>query len=105
MPGAGLGWSLLPPEPVDPVRIAGGYYLLQPAGQVAAKPYKLLVKALDRSAKGAVAKYARSGRERLGLLRVGDDVLVLHAAHRPDEICGPTQLLPPPTEVLEAESP
>ncbi|MCZ0211211.1 hypothetical protein OZK63_38205 [Streptomyces sp. UMAF16] len=96
MPGADLGPSLLPPEPVDPVRI------LQPAGQVAAKPHKLLVKARDRSAKVA-AKYARSGRERLGLLRVGDDVLVLHATRRPDEIRDPTQLLPPPTEVCHKE--
>ncbi|MEU2437339.1 Ku protein [Streptomyces rubradiris] len=101
-PGAGLGRPLLPRESVDPVRIAGGYYL-QPAGQVAAKPYKLLVKALSRSAKVAVAKYAWSGRERLGLLRVGDDVLVLHATRRPDEIRDPTQLLPPPTEVSHKE--
>ncbi|WP_455710612.1 hypothetical protein [Streptomyces achromogenes] len=50
-----MGSSLLPPEPVGPMRIAEGY-CLQPAGQVAAKPYKLLVKARDRSAKVAVAK-------------------------------------------------
>ncbi|MFH9090959.1 Ku protein [Streptomyces sp. NPDC017673] len=78
-------------------RIADGYYL-QPAGQVAAKPYKLLVQALSRSSKVAVAKYAWSGRERLGLLRVRDDVLVLHAMRWPDEIRDPTELLPPPTE-------
>jgi DNA end-binding protein Ku len=47
--------------------------------QVAAKQYKLLRMALDRSSKVAVAKYAWSGRERLGLLRVRDDVIVLHA--------------------------
>ncbi|WP_308020002.1 Ku protein [Streptomyces sp. SP2-10] len=68
----------MPLASIDPIRIAEGYYL-QPAGQVAAKPYKLLVEALGRSAKVAVAKYAWSGRERLGLLRVRDDVLVLHA--------------------------
>ncbi|MEV5178000.1 Ku protein, partial [Streptomyces flaveolus] len=94
--------AFVPLESVDPIRIAEGYYL-QPAGQVAAKPYKLLVKALSRSAKVAVAKYAWSGRERLGLLRVRDDVLVLHAMRWPDEIRDPTELLPPPTEVSEAE--
>lgn len=46
-----------------------GYYL-QVDGPVAAKSYQLLRMALERSAKVAVAKYARSGRERLGLLRV-----------------------------------
>ncbi|MEU7051359.1 Ku protein [Streptomyces eurythermus] len=94
--------AFVPLESVDPIRIAGGYYL-QPAGQVAAKPYKLLVAALSRSAKVAVAKYAWSGRERLGLLRVRDDLLVLHAMRWPDEIRDPTELLPPPTEVCEKE--
>ncbi|MGQ5638821.1 MULTISPECIES: non-homologous end joining protein Ku [unclassified Streptomyces] len=94
--------AFMPLESIDPIRIAEGYYL-QPAGQVAAKPYKLLVQALGRSAKVAVAKYAWSGRERLGLLRVRDDVLVLHAMRWPDEIRDPTELLPPPVEVSEDE--
>ncbi|MFF9090593.1 Ku protein [Streptomyces sp. NPDC014991] len=94
--------AFVPLDSVDPIRIAEGYYL-QPAGQVAAKPYKLLVKALTRSAKVAVAKYAWSGRERLGLLRVRDGVLVLHAMRWPDEIREPTELLPPPVEVSEGE--
>ncbi|MFG3206456.1 Ku protein [Streptomyces sp. NPDC048192] len=94
--------AFVPLESIDPIRIAEGYYL-QPAGQVAAKPYKLLVQALGRSAKVAVAKYAWSGRERLGLLRVRDDVLVLHAMRWPDEIRDPTELLPPPVEVSEGE--
>ncbi|MEW2160592.1 Ku protein [Streptomyces sp. NPDC007189] len=94
--------AFVPLEFIDPIRIAEGYYL-QPAGQVAAKPYKLLVQALGRSSKVAVAKYAWSGRERLGLLRVRDDVLVLHAMRWPDEIRDPTELLPPPVEVSEDE--
>ncbi|TWV53721.1 Ku protein [Streptomyces misionensis] len=94
--------AFVPLESVDPLKIAEGYYL-QPAGQVAAKPYKLLVEALGRSAKVAVAKYAWSGRERLGLLRVKDDVLVLHAMRWPDEIRDPAELLPPPVEVTDDE--
>ncbi|WP_308288354.1 non-homologous end joining protein Ku, partial [Streptomyces echinatus] len=94
--------AFVPLASIDPIRIAEGYYL-QPAGQVAAKPYRLLVEALGRSAKVAVAKYAWSGRERLGLLRIRDDVLVLHAMRWPDEIRDPAELLPPPAEVSEAE--
>ncbi|QNT98425.1 Ku protein (plasmid) [Streptomyces griseofuscus] len=94
--------GFVPLESVDPLRISDGYYL-QPAGQVAAKPYKLLVQALGRSAKVAIAKYAWSGRERLGILRVRDDVLVLHAMYWPDEIRDPAGLLPPPVQVSEAE--
>ncbi|MFI9470013.1 Ku protein [Streptomyces sp. NPDC052492] len=94
--------AFVPLQSVDPIRIGEGYYL-QPSGQVAAKPYKLLRQTLSRSAKVAVAKYAWSGRERLGLLRVHDDVIVLHAMRWPDEIRDPAELLPPPVEVSEDE--
>ncbi|MFF7972195.1 Ku protein [Streptomyces sp. NPDC007905] len=94
--------AFVPLGSIDPIRIAEGYYL-QPSSQVAAKPYKLLVQALGRSSKVAVAKYAWSGRERLGLLRVRDDVLVLHAMRWPDEIRDPAELLPPPVEVTDEE--
>ena len=93
---------IVPLDSIDPIQIGEGYYL-QPDGQVAAKPYKLLVQALGRSSKVAVAKYAWSGRERLGLLRIRDDVIVLHAMRWPDEIRDPAELLPPPTEVTEDE--
>ncbi|MCX5327876.1 Ku protein [Streptomyces sp. NBC_00140] len=80
--------GFVPLDTIDPIRIGDGYYLA-PDGQVAAKPYKLLVRALGRSSKVAVAKYAWSGRERLGLIRVRDDVLVLHAMRWPDEVRDP----------------
>jgi DNA end-binding protein Ku len=94
--------AFVPLESVDQIRIGEGYYL-QPSGQVAAKPYKLLRMALARSSKVAVAKYAWSGRERLGLLRVRDDVIVLHAMRWPDEIRSPEELLPPPVELSDEE--
>jgi DNA end-binding protein Ku len=89
-------------DDIDPIQIGEGYYLA-PDGQVAAKPYKLLRQALERSSKVAVAKYAWSGRERLGLLRVRGDVIVLHAMRWPDEIRDPAELLPEPVEVSEEE--
>lgn len=94
--------GFVPLESIDPIRIGDGYYLA-PDGQVAAKPYKLLVKALGRSSKVAVARYAWSGRERLGLVRVRDDVLVLHAMRWPDEIRNPAELLPEPVELTDEE--
>ncbi|AWT42537.1 MULTISPECIES: Ku protein [Streptomyces] len=95
--------AFVPLDSIDPLSIGEGYYLA-PAQPVAAKPYKLLVQALGRSSKVAVAKYAWSGRERLGLLRVKDDVLVLHAMRWPDEIRRPTaDMLPPPVEVSDEE--
>ncbi|MFE4579176.1 non-homologous end joining protein Ku [Streptomyces chartreusis] len=94
--------AFVPLGSIDPLRIGEGYYL-QPSGQVAAKPYKLLVQALGRSSKVAIAKYAWSGRERLGALRVKDDVIVLHAMRWPDEIRDPAELLPEPVELSEDE--
>ncbi|MET8823665.1 Ku protein [Streptomyces rochei] len=94
--------AFVPLASVDPIRIGDGYYL-QPDGQVAAKPYKLLRQALARSSKVAVARYAWSGRERLGLLRVRGEAIVLHAMRWPDEIRDPSSLTPPPVEVSEEE--
>jgi DNA end-binding protein Ku len=94
--------AFVPLESIDALRISDGYYLA-PDGAVAAKPYKLLVEALGRSSKVAVAKYAWSGRERLGLMRVRGDVLVLHAMRWPDEVRSPAELFPPAVDLDEDE--
>lgn len=94
--------AFMPWESIDPIRIGDGYYLA-PDGQVAAKPYKLLRQALERSSRVAVARYAWSGRERLGLLRVRGEAIVLHAMRWPDEIRDPSELTPPPVELSDEE--
>ena len=94
--------AFVPLDSIDPIRIGEGYYLA-PDGQVAAKPYKLLVAALGRSSKVAIAKYAWSGRERLGMLRVRDDVIVLHAMRWPDEVRDPSIVDPPSESVTDDE--
>ncbi|WP_328886160.1 non-homologous end joining protein Ku [Streptomyces sp. NBC_00316] len=80
-------------DTIDPVRIGDSYYLAAD-GQVAAKPYTLLRQALERSDKVAIAKFAWHNRERLGLLRVRDNAIVLHAMRWPDEIRDPAELAP-----------
>jgi DNA end-binding protein Ku len=94
--------AFVPADSIDPIRIGEGYYL-QADGQVAAKPYKLLRMALERSSKVAIAKFAWSGRERLGLLRVRDDVIVLHAMKWPDEVRDPSELAPKKVELTDQE--
>ncbi|MFF0072315.1 Ku protein [Streptomyces sp. NPDC005494] len=89
-------------DSIDPVRISDSYYLAVD-GQVAAKPYTLLRRALERSDKVAVAKFAWHNRERLGLLRVRDDAIVLHAMRWPDEIRSPETLAPREAELDEGE--
>ncbi|MFD5199936.1 Ku protein [Streptomyces sp. NPDC058375] len=87
---------------IDPVRISDSYYLAAD-GQVAAKPYTLLRKALERSSKVAVAKFAWHGRERLGLLRIREGAIVLHSMKWPDEVRNPQELAPREVEVAEEE--
>ncbi|WP_331756128.1 Ku protein (plasmid) [Streptomyces anulatus] len=89
-------------DSIDPVRISDSYYLAAD-GQVAAKPYALLRKALERSSKVAVAKFAWHGRERLGLLRVRGGAIVLHSMKWPDEVRSPESLAPREVEVGEDE--
>ncbi|MEU3706991.1 Ku protein [Streptomyces anulatus] len=89
-------------DSIDPVRISDSYYLAAD-GQVAAKPYALLRKALERSSKVAVAKFAWHGRERLGLLRVREGAIVLHSMKWPDEVRSPESLAPREVEVGEEE--
>ncbi|MEU9983584.1 Ku protein [Streptomyces sp. NPDC050856] len=95
--------AFVPAESVDPVRLADTSYYLAADGQVAAKPYKLLQKALERSSKVAVAKFAWHGRERLGLLRVKEGAIVLHSMKWPDEIRDPAELAPRQVEVDQSE--
>ncbi|WP_037886896.1 non-homologous end joining protein Ku [Streptomyces viridochromogenes] len=94
--------AFVPLASIDPLQIAEGYYL-SPDGQVAAKPYKLLLQALSRSSRVAIAKWAVRGRERLGLLRVRDGVICLHVLRWPDEIRSPEELFPPPADVSDDE--
>ncbi|WP_299531487.1 Ku protein [uncultured Streptomyces sp.] len=87
---------------IDPVRIGDSYYLAAD-GQVSAKPYTLLRRALERSEKVAVAKFAWHNRERLGLLRVREGAIVLHSMRWPDEIRSPDELAPKEVELDEDE--
>lgn len=94
--------AFVPREEIDPIRLGQSYYL-EAAGEVAAKPYTLLRKALERSDKVAIAKYALRGRERLGVLSIREGALTLHQMHWPDEIRDPSELVPEAVDVDEGE--
>ncbi|GGZ57649.1 non-homologous end joining protein Ku [Streptomyces subrutilus] len=85
--------SFVPAEEIDPLQLDAAYYLAA-NGATAAKPYTLLREALKRSRKVAIAKYALRGRERLGMLRVVDDVIAMHGLLWPDEIRAPEGVAP-----------
>ncbi|MFK8911326.1 Ku protein [Streptomyces sp. YS-3] len=85
--------AFVPSDSIDPLQIDAAYYL-SASGVPAAKPYTLLREALKRSRKVAIAKFALRGRERLGMLRVVDDVIAMHGLLWPDEIRTPEGVAP-----------
>ncbi|MCB5177779.1 non-homologous end joining protein Ku [Streptomyces antimicrobicus] len=85
--------SFVPASEIDPLQMDAAYYLAA-NGVSAAKPYTLLREALKRSDRVAVAKFALRGRERLGMLRVVDDVIAMHGLLWPDEIRAPEGVAP-----------
>ncbi|MFF9345963.1 Ku protein [Streptomyces sp. NPDC014734] len=85
--------AFVPAASIDPLQMDAAYYLAA-NGVPAAKPYTLLREALRRSRKVALAKYALRGRERLGMLRVVDDVIAMHGLLWPDEIRSPEGVAP-----------
>ena len=85
--------AFVPAAAIDPLQMDAAYYL-SANGVPAAKPYTLLREALKRSEKVALAKFALRGRERLGMLRVVDDVIAMHGLLWPDEIREPEGVAP-----------
>ncbi|CAM5460729.1 Non-homologous end joining protein Ku [Streptomyces alboniger] len=85
--------AFVPADRVDPLQMDTAYYL-SANGVPATKPYTLLREALRRSDKVALARYALRGRERLGMLRVVDDVIAMHGLLWPDEIRQPEGAAP-----------
>ncbi|MFE0106545.1 Ku protein [Streptomyces sp. NPDC059009] len=85
--------AFVPADRIDPLQMDAAYYL-SANGVPAAKPYTLLREALKRSQKVAIAKFALRGRERLGMLRVVDDVIAMHGLLWPDEIRVPEGVAP-----------
>ncbi|MFJ4830024.1 Ku protein [Streptomyces sp. NPDC088747] len=85
--------AFVPADRIDPLQMDTAYYL-SANGVPAAKPYTLLREALKRSQKVAIAKFALRGRERLGMLRVVDDVIAMHGLLWPDEIRAPQDVAP-----------
>ena len=71
-------------EQIDPIYYLKSYYLAP--DELGVKAYGLLRKALSESDRVAVAKVAIRDKERLGTLRVRDNVLVLETMYWPDEI-------------------
>lgn len=94
--------AFVPAASIDPMAIGASYYVAA-SGPASAKPYVLLRMALNRSTKVAVAKIAWHGRERLALLRVLGEALVMHMMRWPDEIRSTAGVSAPPADAEPPE--
>jgi len=81
-------------DDVDPLLYDRGYFAA-PDGQIAQRPYALLVEALARTGRVGVAKFAVRSRERLAVLRPRRGVLVVHALRWPQELREPGDMASP----------
>jgi DNA end-binding protein Ku len=76
---------------IDPIFYDRAYYLA-PDGEVAAKPYRLLVEAMERAQKVAIANLVMRNRAYLAAIRAQDGLLLLSTMHYHDEVADPAEL-------------
>lgn len=77
---------------IDPVYFDKSYYL-GPRGEGHAKVYALLVEALARSGKAAIATFVMRSREYLVAVEAERDSLLLHTLHWADEVRDPRRVV------------
>ncbi|MDQ4131257.1 MAG: Ku protein [Actinomycetota bacterium] len=70
---------------IDPIYYDRPYFLA-PADAAAARPYRLLVEAMQGTSKVAIARFVMRTKQYLAALRARDDVLVLSTMNYADEI-------------------
>jgi DNA end-binding protein Ku len=87
-------------EEVDPIYFDGAFHVAPGPG--AAKPYRLLVEALDRSGKVAVARFVMRSKQYVALMRPVEDRLLLSMMVYDDEL-NPASDIPEFDEVVEVE--
>lgn len=80
---------------IDPVYYEGTYFVVP---EKSAKPYALLVRAMEESGKVAIGRYVMRTKQYLAVLRPKDGVLLLSQMTYPDEIT-PAEEIPQLDEV------
>lgn len=80
--------GFVPVDGLDPLLFSRGYYAA-PHGQSGQRPYALLVAALARAERAAVAKVTLQSRERLAALWPRRDTLVVQTLLWPEEVREP----------------
>jgi DNA end-binding protein Ku len=79
-------------QQVDPIYFEKSYYLEATAG--GEKAYSLLIEAMNKTGKAAIARVIIRTKQSLAALRVKDKVLLMETIFYPDEIRSPAALSP-----------
>ncbi|MEV6591226.1 Ku protein [Streptomyces acidicola] len=98
--------GFVPVDGLDPILFSRAYYVA-PAQEVARRPYALLVAALARAERAALAKVTLGTRERLAAVWPRRETLVVQTLLWPEEVRephGPAQAVPVTGEELELAS-
>lgn len=72
-------------EDVDPVYFQSTY-MVAPADEGAARPYRVLQEAMERSGRAAVARFVMRSKQHLAVIRPADGRLVLETMYFADEV-------------------
>jgi DNA end-binding protein Ku len=86
-------------EEIDPIYFNSPYYMGPADG--AEKAYSLLVQAMEKSGKVAIARFVFRNKEHLAAIRPGNGVLTLTTMRFADEVVPPSEL----DDVLPSEKP
>jgi DNA end-binding protein Ku len=76
--------EFIPLSKIDPVYFESAYYL--GAGEGGEKPYRLLVDALARTNRAAIAQLVTRGKEQLVLIRPYENGLIMHSLYYANEV-------------------
>ena len=90
--------GFVPRKQVDPLWYASTYFV-SPKERAAAKPYRLLCSALERTGRLGLATFIMRDREHLVLVGPQQGVLSASTLWWPDEIRDPEDVMPPISEV------
>lgn len=78
--------SFVPAEDVDPIYYDRTYFLVPASAPAQRRPYVLLLEAMRETKTAALGSFVLAGKEKLALIRVRDDALVLETLFVADDV-------------------
>jgi DNA end-binding protein Ku len=78
-------------DEIDPIHFDRAYYLA-PYDGTAAKPYRLLAEAMERSGRVAIARFVMRTKQYLAAIRAVEGVLVIATMYYADEVVSPEEI-------------